>query len=157
MSVTAEIQYHWLNTELVLLLLLKNQGDRLDPRPRSHSFKGMGRPPAEAATATARGQDAPVGAGDPQEVWRQGNFCLPCIRAFQMGGDHPQRGGNGPWRPRVCPWGSRAASTAERAVKLLSPAPAPRGRQAHVGLKCLEAKWVHLRDVRTTCSPGRTW
>lgn len=136
MSVTAGIQYYWLNTELVLLLLLKNQGDRLDPRPGSHSFKGMGRPPAEAATATARGQDAPVGAGDPQEVWRQGNFCLPCVRAFQMGADHPQRGGNGPWRPRVCPWGSRAASTAAHAQWSSSALPGttwtPGSRRAQV-------------------------
>ena len=51
MSVTVGTQYYWLNTELVLLLLLKNQGDRLDPRPHSHSFKGMGRPPAEGPTA----------------------------------------------------------------------------------------------------------
>ncbi|KAI4540059.1 hypothetical protein MG293_009100 [Ovis ammon polii] len=58
-----------------------NQGDRLDPRTRSHSFKGTGRPPAEAPTA--RGQDTPAGAGDPQKVWRQGNSCLPCMRAFQ--------------------------------------------------------------------------
>ncbi|KAI4582771.1 hypothetical protein MJG53_007984 [Ovis ammon polii x Ovis aries] len=61
-----------------------NQGDRLDPRTRSHSFKGIGRPPAEAPTA--RGQDTPAGAGDPQKVWRQGNSCLPCMRAFQRSG-----------------------------------------------------------------------
>ena len=156
MSVTAGIQYYWLNTELVLLLLLKNQGDRLDPRPRSHSFKGMGRPPAEGPTA--RGQDAPVGAGDPREVWRQGNSCLPCIRAFQMsGGSSTVQRERSVKTPGPSPGFPGSFHRSACAVKLLSPAPAPRGRQAHVGLDCLEGKWVHLRDVRTTCSPRRAW
>lgn len=128
----------------------------MDPRPRSHSFKGMGCPPAEAATA--RGRDAPVGAGDPQEVWRQGNCCLPCIRAFQMGGGpspaQRERSVKTPGLSLGFPGSFHGSACA---VKLLSPAPGPRGRQAHVGLKCLEAKWVHLRDVRTTCSAHRTW
>lgn len=135
MPVTTGIQYYWLNTELVLLLLLKNQGDRLDPRTRSHSFKGIGRPPAEAPTA--RGQDTPAGAGDPQKVWRQGNSCLPCMRAFQRSGGPstaqrersvktpgPSLGFPGSFHRSAC------------AAKLLST----RGRPAHIGLDCLE--WV---------------
>lgn len=107
MPVTTGIQYYWLNTELVLLLPLKNQGDRLIQEPAATSFKGIGRPMRRWRPVDKTLQSR---AGVTPESLETRKFLPHRTRAFQRSGGPSTAQRNGLWRPQVRPWGLRAVS-----------------------------------------------
>lgn len=152
MPVTTGIQYYWLNTELVLLLLLKNHDLIFWIQEPRATFKGIGRP--------QRRRRRPVDKTLQQELvtpesLAQGNSCLPLHESFpkEWGPSTAQReclktpvlslGFPGSFHRSAC------------AAKLLST----RGSVAHVRGWTAWGQVVRLRDVRTTVlhvEPGRT-